>query len=60
MRRPLEETTTAEALLGFNEQDGFTVEGDVTPDGGKVDVGVRPDDSRHLYAARPRGASDGG
>ena len=35
----LEETTTAEALLGFSEQDGFTVEGDVTlPDGSQMDV----------------------
>ena len=35
----LVETTTAEVMLGFNEQDGFTVEGDVTlPDGSHMDV----------------------
>ena len=58
----LEETTTAEVMLGFDEQDGFTVEGDVTlPDGGTMNVVEYVQMILDIYTQRAlEGAPDGG
>ena len=57
-----EDITTAEATLGFNEQDGFTLEGDVTlPDGSTVPVAEYVQRIVDLYTERAlEQATDGG
>ncbi|MDQ3398624.1 MAG: Ig-like domain-containing protein [Deinococcota bacterium] len=48
-----EDTTTAEAALAFNEQDGFTAEGQVTlPDGSTMSVGEYVQMIIDLYTER--------
>ncbi len=58
-----EDVTTAEATLGFNEQDGFTAEGEVVlPDGSKVPVAEYVQMIVDLYTERAleQAPADGG